>query len=71
MAVQPQQQPQETLQPQQQQVAAVQQQPHQQVVQPQQQQQAIRIEAITDRTSQNISFFYLFLEVDSSVVNCK
>ena len=62
--------PQETLQPQQQQVAAVQQQPHQQVVQPQQQQQAIRIEAITDRTSQNISFFSLFLEVDTSVVNC-
>ena len=55
---------------QQQQVAAVQQQPHQQVAQPHQQQQTIRIEAITDRTSQNISFFYLFLEVDSSVVNC-
>ena len=44
----------------QQQVAVVEQEPHQQVVQPQQQQQAIRIEAITDRTSQNISFFLCF-----------
>ena len=33
-------------------------------------QQAIRIEKITDRTSQNISFFSLFLEIDTSVVNC-
>ena len=39
-----------------------QQQPHLQVVQLQQQQQVIRIEKITDRTSQNISFFSLFLE---------
>jgi hypothetical protein len=49
-------------------VVQPQQQPQETLQPQQQQQQAIRIEGITDRTSQNISFFSLFLEVDSSVV---